>query len=141
MELALSNTTFDTSIGARESGILSNLYLGTFSVASAYVFAPFDSGSVISDASGSASHYIGSITGASASDLYESGVSIAPSASATLTPVAREITVFALNTAGAIGGHSAARLGGYSAGLGLSAGQAASFSSAMLAFNTAIGRA
>jgi hypothetical protein len=59
------------------------------------------------------------------------------------TPIAgnsRNITVFALNFESGVGVHVDARMGGYSVGAFMSAAQAASFNTAMQAFQTALGR-
>jgi hypothetical protein len=83
-------------------------------------------------------HMIGSRTSSSLITSYRSGISVGTDAtSAGDTRVATQIGVFGR---GDVGASTAATLRMYSFGTGLSATQAAAFSAAVIAFNTALGR-
>ena len=88
-------------------------------------------------------HIIGTRTASTAAAIYRDG-SVASSSVTNITPVQNAIPfyVFALDTnnAPAAGSYSSATLRMYSIGTGLNATQAAAFSSAVIAFNAALGR-
>jgi len=89
------------------------------------------------------SHFIGTRTSGSLSTVYRAGSSTATNTT-TVTPsgVARAFFVFAgNNTSGTPEAFSAGRFRMYSIGDGLTAAQALAFSNAVIAFNTALGRA
>lgn len=139
-EIVRATTTFDTSIGARETNATGVLLLGSWSVIANYVFSGFESGGTITDSSGGTGHFLGSVDGATSSALFRNGSSIATSASTTRTPTNRNIYVFALNTGGVIGQYSNAKIGGYSIGLSMTTSQVSAFYTAMQTFQTALGR-
>jgi hypothetical protein len=90
----------------------------------------------------SEAHMLGARTSSSLNTLYRTGVSAATgTAAASLTTVARAFFVFAGNNNGTPSSHTAARLRMYSIGNGLTDAQALAFSNAVIAFNTALGRA
>jgi len=72
--------------------------------------------------------------------MYRNGTAAGTTATANGTVGAKAVTVFAQNSAG-VGSHTNARLSSYSLGLGMTASQAAAFSTAHAAFNAAMGRA
>lgn len=90
------------------------------------------------------SHLIGSRTASTAAALYQGG-SLASSSATNITPIRNSVSifVFALSTNNATptaGATSAATFRMYSIGTGLNATQAAAFSAAVAALNTALGR-
>lgn len=86
-------------------------------------------------------HLIGSRTSATSAVIYRSGVSAASNTtSVTPTSHANAFYVFGANLTGGNTGPSAATLRMYSIGTGLDATQAAAFSAAVIAFNSALGR-
>jgi hypothetical protein len=89
------------------------------------------------------SHMIGTRTADSAASVYRGGIAATSSAAASgATNSNSLIPVFAAtNTVNGIGQYTSARLRMYSIGNGLTAAQALAFSSAVIAFNTALGRA
>lgn len=91
----------------------------------------------------SESHMIGTRTADAAASVYRGGAVAASSASASSAATTNSlIPVFAAtNTGNAIGQYTSARLRMYSIGNGLTAAQALAFSNAVIAFNTALGRA
>ena len=87
-------------------------------------------------------HLLGTRTAATSATIYRAGSSVANNTSS-VVPVrpAHEIFVFALNnTATGAGVYSSARLRMYSIGSGITASQAAAFSTAVTTFNAALGR-
>lgn len=88
------------------------------------------------------SHIIGTRTASSAAVLYRGGVSAATSSTTgNAATAARPTLVFGAMNGTTPGNYSAARLRMYSIGNGLTAAQALAFSNAVIAFNTALGRA
>jgi hypothetical protein len=90
------------------------------------------------------SHLIGTRTSSTSTAVYRGGalaVVGAAGTASTQTSNAQIPAFAATNTANAIGQYTSARLRMYSIGNGLNAAQAFSFSSAVIAFNTALGRA
>ena len=87
-------------------------------------------------------HMIGTRTAVNLNRIYRSGTQAAES-TATAAPVtaARAFFVFAGNNNGTAQAFTAGRLRMYSIGNGLTAAQALAFSNAVVAFNTALGRA
>ncbi len=87
------------------------------------------------------SHLIGTRTASNAAALYGAGVSLATSTtSVTSGTSTRPFYVFAENSTGTTTAFTSGRLRMYSIGSGLTATQAAAFSAAVAAFNTALGR-
>lgn len=97
---------------------------------------------VIATPGTSESHFIGTRTASNLATIYRGGSSAATN-STTVTPSshARTFFVFANNSSGTAGAFTSARLRMYSIGNGLTAAQALTFSSAVIAFNTSLGRA
>lgn len=90
----------------------------------------------------SEAHLLGTRTAATSCVLYRAGSSVATN-TVSVTPgrPAHEVFVFALNNLNAGGtAYSSARLRMYSIGSGITASQAAAFSTAVANFNTALGR-
>ena len=86
-------------------------------------------------------HAIGSRASTTSATLYRSGTAAATnSTSITNTSHSIPFTVFALNGSGGAAGHSASTMRMYSIGSSLNATQAAAFSAAVIAFNSALGR-
>jgi hypothetical protein len=90
----------------------------------------------------SESHMIGTRTADADSRCYRGGVLAASALGASgATASSSLITVFAATGGSGPAQHTAARLRMYSIGTGLTAAQALAFSNAVIAFNTALGRA
>lgn len=85
-------------------------------------------------------HFIGTQSPATAVALYVNGAVVASASVGAPTPSGLAQFVFALNDSGAVGDVSAARLGGYSIGLSLSASQALAYSNAMQVFQASLSR-
>jgi len=85
-------------------------------------------------------HFIGTQSPATAVALYVNGAVVASASVGAPTPSSLAQFVFALNDSGAVGDVSAARLGGYSIGLSLSASQALAYSNAMQVFQASLSR-
>lgn len=100
------------------------------------------SGLSVTASTGSEPHLLGSRTSSSLATLYRTGASAATQ-TASLSPVtaARAFFVFAGGNNGTPASYTAARLRMYSIGNGLTAAQTLAFSNAVVAFNTALGRA
>jgi hypothetical protein len=139
-ETVIGSNTFRTAMGARASFNNAHMYISTRNPATVYGFSGTQAGEFIEDTSYQAAHYLGCITGNTASQLYKNGTEVGSSAATTRTPTAVDLFVFGLNTSGTVSLWSSARLGAYSAGLGMTATQATSFYNAMQAFQTALGR-
>jgi hypothetical protein len=87
-------------------------------------------------------HMIGTRTASNVSRVYRSGTqAVEATVSATAITFARPFFVFAGNNSGTAGAFTAGRFRMYSIGNGLTAAQALAFSNAVIAFNTALGRA
>jgi hypothetical protein len=87
-------------------------------------------------------HMIGTRTSVTLNRVYRSGSQAAESTTtAGPTTFARPFAVFAGNNNGTVSAFTAGRLRMYSIGNGLTAAQALAFSNAVIAFNTALGRA
>lgn len=97
---------------------------------------------IVSSPGTTESHFVGTRTAANASAIYRGG-SLAGSNSTTASPTSttRPFFVFALNQSPSPAAYTAARMRMYSIGNGLTAAQALAFSNAVIAFNTALGRA
>ena len=88
------------------------------------------------------SHFIGTRTAAAASAIYRGGtLATSSTTSASPTSTTRPFFVFALNQSPSPAAYTAARMRMYSIGNGLTAAQALAFSNAVIALNTALGRA
>jgi hypothetical protein len=89
------------------------------------------------------SHMVGTRTADAAAAVYRGGIAAVSSAAASGATTSNSlIPVFAAtNTSNAIAQHTSARLRMYSIGNGLTAAQVLAFSNAVIAFNTALGRA
>jgi hypothetical protein len=89
------------------------------------------------------SHFVGTRTSSTALSIYRGGSLSGTPNTISQAPVFLNgnVFVFALNNSGSPGAHTAARLRMYSIGNGLTAAQALAFSNAVIAFNTALGRA
>jgi hypothetical protein len=86
-------------------------------------------------------HFIGTRTSATASAVYGDGSSVNTNSGTTTSASSTQpFYVFGLNLNGTAGLFTAARFRLYSIGNGLTAAQAAAFSSAVAALNTALGR-
>ena len=115
--------------------------IGTWANTSSLAFLGFESSSTLGPTSGSrAAHWIGNITGASASALFRNGVSNNTSSTTTRTPGSPTIVVFGLNTGGSVGSLTNGRIGAYSFGLKFTDSQALAFYNALQTFQTALGR-
>lgn len=91
--------------------------------------------------SGTESHVVGTRTSATAAALYRGGSSVATSTTRTVASVsARSLHVFASSNGASVSNYNAARLTSYSIGSGLTAAQVSAYSTALIAFNTALGR-
>lgn len=89
----------------------------------------------------SRTHLLGTRTSSTSAILYNEGIAIdTRSGSVTLTKSTRPFFVFGINNLGSIAANTAARFRMYSIGDGLTASQAAAFSTAVINFNTALGR-
>jgi len=101
------------------------------------------SSSVFAHSGGTAeSHMIGTRTASNLATTYRAGLLAVSNANpATLTTISREIPVFAAINGSTAANFTAARIRMYSIGNGLTAAQALAFSNAVIAFNTALGRA
>jgi hypothetical protein len=155
IHLSVSGTSMETSgdrvaLGAWNGGITPgsdiyalDIYAGYVSGRAArlsnFVSAQFP---VVSSPGTSEAHFIANRTSAISAVIYRSGTSAA-SNSTSVSPSShtRGFFVFALNSSGNLGGVTAARLRMYSIGNGLNDAQALAFSNAVIAFNTALGRA
>jgi len=90
----------------------------------------------------SEAHLIGTRTASNQADAFRGGTPAASgTAGANASTVARQTLVFAATNGTTPSNFTAARLRMYSLGNGLTAAQALAFSSAVIAFNTALGRA
>jgi hypothetical protein len=155
LHLSASGTSLETSgdrmfVGAYNGGVGAgpdifalDVYAGYVSGRSArlsnYVAGQFP---VITTPGTSESHIIGTRTSATSAVIYRGGSSAATnSTSVTTTTHSRNWFVFALNSSGTANTFSAGRFRMYSIGNGLTAAQALAFSNAVIAFNTALGRA
>lgn len=87
------------------------------------------------------SHVVGTRTSATAAALYRGGSSVATSTTRTVASVsARSLHVFASSNGASVSNYNAARLTSYSIGTGLTASQVSAYSTALIAFNAALGR-
>ena len=90
----------------------------------------------------SEAHLIGTRTASNQADAFRGGTPAASgTAGANASTVARQTSVFAATNGTTPSNFTAARLRMYSIGNGLTAAQALAFSTAVIAFNTALGRA
>lgn len=89
----------------------------------------------------SESHLLGTRTAINSASLYRNGTSISTKTGAVTNNVStKPFFVFTLSSAGAPGSFTSARLRMYSIGSGITAAQAAAFSTAVANFNAALGR-
>jgi hypothetical protein len=155
VHLSASGTDLDTSgdrvfVGSINSNANPGSEIYALDVYAAYVtgrasrLSMFTAGQfpVVTTPGTTESHIIGVRTSATSSVIYRGGASAATNAT-TAVPVShtRNWFVFALNNIGTPTAYTAARLRMYSIGNGLTAAQALAFSNAVIAFNTALGRA
>lgn len=84
--------------------------------------------------------FVGNSESDTTADLYKNGAIAATLAVAAATPSAEALFVLGNNRSGAVAGASNATLAGYSAGLGLTAAEVATYYTIMQAFQTALGR-
>jgi hypothetical protein len=146
--LATSGATAPTLVGSFDNTAAGLAVLDDYAGyvnARAFRHGSFTSGQfpAVSTPGSVESHFIGVRTSATLSTIYRGGSSAATNTT-TRAPIrtAQEMYVFALNVVGAVGSgsYSASRMRMYSIGTGLDATQAAAFSAAVIAFNTALGR-
>ncbi len=143
-EIANSDTSYDYSLGAWTSTGNQGFALGpgepgTFD---------FSLINTALSASAAAGHQLAVQTGSGNGRLYRNGSLVddtyagGASTSSTWANVTWDVAVFSAQktAAGTYGEYSSARLGGYSFGLAMTATQTAAFSTAMQAFQTALGR-
>jgi len=155
VHLSASGTDLDTSgdrvfVGSINSNANPGSEIYALDVYAAYVtgrasrLSMFTAGQfpVVTTPGTTESHIIGVRTSATSSVIYRGGASAVTNAT-TAVPVShtRNWFVFALNNIGTPTAYTAARLRMYSIGNGLTAAQALAFSNAVIAFNTALGRA
>jgi hypothetical protein len=150
--LSYSGTSLETSGDRIAAGTFSVVTNGAFI---ADIYAAYTNGRpvriggpnvgqfpVVTSPGTTEAHYIGTRTSATLLSLYRSGSLFGTNTSSQSTTIANvPITVFALNNAGDSQAYTAGRLRMYSIGNGLTAAQALAFSNAVIAFNTALGRA
>jgi hypothetical protein len=162
VHLSCSATSLETTSGATNTsgdrfvmGTFNNAEGGLYDIAATAWLATgganlrfsrlstFSPSTVSSSSRGaSEAHFIGSRTSSSQFNLYDTSGSIGSSTSSTSgSGHSFPFFVFSLNLNGSPGVYSAARLRMYSIGNGLTAAQALAFSNAVVAFNTALGRA
>jgi hypothetical protein len=156
VHLSVSGTDLETSgadraaVGSFNGGGSpgSSIYIldiyANYVAARAVRLSSFNSGNfhTITTPSASESHFIGTRTSASSAVTYRGGVSVGSSSFVALPAShSRSFFAFALNNTGSPSAYTAARLRMYSIGNGLTAAQALAFSNAVIAFNTALGRA
>ena len=133
-------------IGARDGNASGHFTLNEFSASSngrSYTCGTITVGQFpsVSSPGSSEPHMIGSRTSATSAVVYRSGVSAASNAtSITPTTHANAFYVFGGNLSGGNTGASSATIRAYSIGTGLDSNQAAAFSAAVIAFNSALGR-
>lgn len=118
-------------------GNLEDINLGPGVSSTLYRFGSF--GGPLNTFSSTRSHLIGTTSGGSGT-MYSAGISVSTGTTIALTRTTRTYYIFALNVSGTAGGFMSGRLRMYSIGNNLSAAQASAFSSAVAAFNTALGR-
>lgn len=120
------------------TGNLEDINLNPAVNATTYRFGAFSSsGTAVSS---TRTHLIGT-RNAGVSKIYVNGLAAAVTpSSGTLTRSTRTYYIFALNISGSAAGFMSGRLRMYSIGDGLTASQAAAFSTAVANFNTALGR-
>jgi hypothetical protein len=144
-EIAASPSTFDALIGGDNGVSVNPWILTTFNTAGTISYLAQANASSLQwitspSYSGGGGLWLGTGT-ATAPTLYRNGSAVASNTSGlAATPGAEPIAVLALSRQGAIGDFSAARLGGYSIGLGMTASQAAAYNTAMQTFQTALSR-
>lgn len=152
VHLAASGTSFTTGSAAAiigsYDGVASSLCSmeSALSVSSA-LRATFRSGTFTDGqfpavtTSSSETHIVGTRTAANAAALYRGGSSVATSTTRTTPSVsARSFFVFATSNIASVANYNAARMTSYSIGTGLTASQVSAYSTALIAFNTALGR-
>ena len=143
-EMAQSLNSFDDLLGS-DNGVSVNPWrLTTWNAAGAIAYVA-QSGGVTSAQSGAYSGGGGLLLGVSPSEttavLYRNGASVATGSGLTgATPGAANVGVFCIIRSGTASDFSSARLGAYSMGLSIDATHAASYNTALQAFQTALGR-
>ena len=145
-EIARDPNAYRVSIGSRTgaSAASNTFYLTSTGVASQFAYvSQADAGyfpCTYNAYTNPNTHFIGTQSPATAVALYVNGAVVASASVPAPTPSGLTQYVFALNDSGAVGDVSAARLGGYSIGLSMSAAQALAYSSAMQAFQASLSR-
>lgn len=141
---ANGNFHMSVYVTTADSGATFNYYTGNGAsilmaqrnaTVAAYTYSSMTLDSTLSAFTG---HIIGTSTASTAHAVYSAGVSNTTSSVLTNQSAGTEVFVFNNGTLGALA--SDARLAGYSVGSGLTASQAASYYSAIQAFQTALGR-
>lgn len=139
-EISRAGATFRTSIGCRTTSTTGGFILGTWASTAQYALVGYETNTSLTLANSGGGFYVGTITGASASALYRNGTGKVTTNATTRTPGPQEIFVFALNDAGSVNVPTDARLAGYSFGLQMTDAQVDAYSTAMQAFQSALGR-
>ena len=152
VHLAASGTSFPTSgtvaiVGSFDGVAPSLCWLGSAITVSGVSRAALRSGTFtdgqfpVVTPSATESHLVGTRTSATAAALYRGGSSVATSTTKTTPSVsARSLFVFASSNGAGVANYSSARLTSYSIGRGLTASQVSAYSTAMIAFQAALGR-
>ena len=140
-----TNTNTATLVGTWD-GTAAGLYTleSSILVSSSY-FAAFRSGTTSSypsvASSATESHLVGTRTTRNAAALYRGGSSVSTNTTAVSPSITtRNFLVFASSTSTGVSNYSPARMTSYSIGGGLTAAQVSAYSTALIAFNTALGR-
>lgn len=152
VHLAASGTSFTTGSAASLVGSYDGLAGSLCSLESAltvsaalrctFRFGTFTDGqSPTTTTSATESHLIATRTAANAAAIYRGGSSVATSTTRTVPSVSpRAFFVFATSNFGGVANYNAARMTSYSIGAGLTASQVSAYSTALIAFNAALGR-
>jgi hypothetical protein len=141
-EIAKSPNNFDISIGARSSSPATFFELTTGNPATTLIFRSSDNVGGANDTGYTAGAMVMGVHPSShVGVVYKNGSSVATqSFSARSNSYAGNVFVFAGNSDGFVNDISDIRLGCYSIGLAMTAGQASAYYTAMQAFQTALGR-
>jgi hypothetical protein len=141
-EIAKSPNTFDISIGARSSSPATFFELTSNNPATTFSFRSSDNAAVANDTGYTAgAMMLGVHPSSHVGVIYKNGSSAGTQTfAARSNSYAGNLFVFAGNSDGFVNDLSDVRLGCYSIGLAMTAGQASSYYTAMQAFQTALGR-
>lgn len=141
-EIAKSPNTFDISIGARSSSPATFFELTSNNPATTFSFRSSDNAAVANDTGYTAgAMMLGVHPSSHVGVIYKNGSSAGTQTfAARSNSYAGNLFVFAGNSDGFVNDVSDVRLGCYSIGLAMTAGQASSYYTAMQAFQTALGR-